>query len=323
MSTPQTPIRSGFGAASTAAEIVRGQDLTGKVAVVTGGSNGMGLEITRALVGAGATVVVPARDTAKAAAALAGIANVELLPMELTDPVSIDAFAATVLAAHPAIHFLIANAGIMGPPLVRDSRGYESQFSTNHLGHFQLTGRLWPALEAVHGARVVSVSSRGHQRSAMHFDDPNYTARPYDRWEAYGQSKTANALFAVGLDSRGAPFGVRAFSVHPGGVITELTKFMTDEEKARSPHFDADGQPVIDPENNMKTAEQGAATAVWCAVSPQLAGMGGVYCENCNIAPALPAESTDLLGVRPWATDPAAADRLWTLSEQLTGVTFP
>jgi len=323
LTTPQTPIHSSFGAASTAAEIVKDLDLTGKIAVVTGGSNGLGLETTRALAGVGATVVVPARDVAKATAALAGISNVEVYPMELTDPASIDALATTVLAAHSVLHILINNAGLMTPPLMRDARGYESQFSTNHLGHFQLTGRLWPALKAAHGARVVALSSRGHQFAAVDFDDWNFERHPYDPRRAYGQSKTANALFAVALDARGQRDGVRAFSVHPGGVITDLTKYMSKEALAKSGHLDAEGRPIIDPERNMKSPEQGAATAVWCAVSAELDGMGGVYCENCDIAPALAADSPELLGVRPWATDPAAADRLWTLSEQLTGVTFP
>ena len=323
MTTPQTPIHSGYGPAATAADIVKGLDLSGRVAIVTGGSNGLGLETTRALANAGATVVVPARDTARANAALAGIPNVEVHPMELTDPVSIDTFAATVLAAHPTIHILINNAGLMMPPLMRDSRGYESQFSTNHLGHFQLTGRLWPALKAARGARVVALSSRGHQFSGVDFEDWNFLTRAYDPRIAYGQSKTANALFVVGLDSRGQGDGVRAFSVHPGGIITDLSKYMPKEALAKSGYLDAEGKPIIDPERNMKSPAQGAATAVWCAVSPELNGMGGVYCENSDIAPALPADSTELLGVRPWATDPVAADRLWTLSEKLTGVSFP
>ena len=323
MTTPQTPIHSGYGPAATAADIVKGLDLSGRIAIVTGGSNGLGLETTRALANAGATVVVPARDTARANAALAGIPNVEVHPMELTDPASIDTFAATVLAAHPTIHILINNAGLMMPPLMRDSRGYESQFSTNHLGHFQLTGRLWPALKAARGARVVALSSRGHQFSGVDFEDWNFLTRAYDPRIAYGQSKTANALFAVGLDSRGQGDGVRAFSVHPGGIITDLSKYMPKEALAKSGYLDAEGKPIIDPERNMKSPAQGAATAVWCAVSPELNGMGGVYCENSDIAPALPADSTELLGVRPWATDAVAADRLWTLSEELTGVRFP
>jgi len=323
MTTQQVPIHSGFGAASTAAEVIKGLDLSGKVAVVTGGSNGLGLEVTKAFSRAGATVVIPARDLAKAEAAVAGIDRIELHPMELMDAPSIDRFASEVVATHPKVHFLINNAGIMANPLARDARGYESQFSTNHLGHFHLTGRLWPALKAAGGARVVSLSSRGHQRAGIDFDDWNFERRSYDPRVAYAQSKTANALFALELDRAGHDSGVRAFSVHPGGIITELTKFMSKEDLANSGHFDAEGKPIIDPERNMKSPAQGAATAVWCATSPQLDGMGGVYCENCDISLALPADSAELLGVRPWAMDPVAAERLWALSERLTGVTFP
>src|SRR5215472_19357139 len=222
MPTPRAPIGSGFGAASTAAEVIAGRDLTGKTAVVTGGYSGIGIETVRAFRSAGAKVVVPARDMAKAKANLADMPDVRLRIMDLLDPRSIDAFAEQFLRDKEKLHILVNNAGIMAPPLARDSRGYESQFSANHLGHFQLTARLWPALLNAHGARVVSVSSRAHQRAGMDFDDPQFQHRAYDRWEAYGQSKTANVLFAVELDRRGEASGVRAFAVHPGAVLTDL-----------------------------------------------------------------------------------------------------
>lgn len=320
MPTMQGPINSGFGAATTAGDVLAGYDLTGKNAIVTGGSAGMGLEATKALITAGAKVTVPARDVDKARKALGALPGTTVEPLDLTDPVSIDAFADSFLASDQPLHILINNAGIMGPPLIRDARSYESQFATNHLGHFQLTLRLWLALRRAERARVVSVSSRGHQHNGVDFDDPNFERRAYDPWIAYAQSKTANALFALGLDARGQAHGVRAFSVHPGGVITDLTKYMTAEALRASGFVDTDGRPVIDPERNMKTAAQGAATSVWCATSQQLDGMGGVYCENCDVAAALPGDSTDMLGVRPWAMDPELADRLWSLSEDLTGV---
>jgi NAD(P)-dependent dehydrogenase (short-subunit alcohol dehydrogenase family) len=319
MSAAQAPIGSGFGPATTAHEIVQGRDLSGKVAIVTGGAAGMGLETTRALLSAGVTVVVPARDREKALKALDALQGVELEALDLMDPESIDGFADRFLSSGRALHFLGNNAGIMGNPLVRDARGYESQFSTNHLGHFQLTVRLWPALRRAGGARVVSLSSRGHRRAGVDFEDPNFQTRAYDRWIAYGQSKTANALFAVALDALGEPHGVRAFSVHPGGVVTNLTQYMSTEEIRAAGAIDDQGRPIIDPARNLKTAEQGAATAVWCATSQQLDGRGGVYCENCDIALAVPADSTEELGVRPWAIDPDFADRLWVLSERLTG----
>src|SRR6201988_3291469 len=230
MSSKKAPIHSGFGATTTARETLHGIDLRGKFAIVTGGYSGIGLETTRALAEAGATVIVPARTPDKARQALSGIPRVEQSRLNLLDPGSIDAFASEFLASGRPLHMLINNAGIMATPLARDSRGYESQFSANHLGHFQLTARLWPALRNAHGARVVSVSSRAHQRAAMDFADPQFQHRPYDRWEAYGQSKTANVLFAVALDRRGEASGFRAFAVHPGAILTDLSRHMTDEE---------------------------------------------------------------------------------------------
>lgn len=323
MPTPQSPIASGFGAASTATEVIQGIDLTGKTIVVTGGYSGLGIETVRVLRAAGAKLFVPARDTAKATEALAAMPDVVVAPMDLLDPESIDRFAEHVLSQTDRLDILINNAGVMAAPLSRDARGYEMQFSANHLGHFQLTCRLWPALMRAGGARVVALSSYGHRRAGVDLHDPNFERRPYDRWEAYGQSKTANSLFAVALDSIGQRHHVRAFSVHPGGIITPLVRHMARAELEAGGIIDASGKPVIDPENNMKTPEQGAATTVWCATSPTLTGMGGVYCADCNIAPTLPRDdSPDLHGVRPRAIDPIAAGRLWQLSEQLTGVSL-
>lgn len=331
MSTAQAPIGSGFSAASTAADVIRGCNLTGKIAVVTGGASGIGVETTRALRSAGATVIVPARDRTRAAAALEGIDGVELEAMDLIDPASIDAFAERFLASGRPLHFLVNSAGIMAGPLVRDARGYESQLATNHLGHFQLVARLWPALRKADGARVVSVSSWGHRFSPVVFDDPNFERRDYDPWKAYGQSKTANILFALALDERGKAEGVRAFSLHPGTIVdTGLGKHLSVEQLRAAGVVDEHGKPILDPTRNLKTVEQGAATSVWCATSPRLAGMGGVYCENSDIAPPVSKEvaanpgdvstrkvGSMALGVMPYATDAEAARRLWTLSEEL------
>lgn len=319
--TPQAPIGSGFGAASTAAEVIAGRDLMGKTAIVTGGYSGIGVETVRAFRSAGAKIIVPARDMTKAKTDLADMPEVHLSAMDLLDPRSIDAFVEQFLRHNKTLHILVNNAGIMAPPLRRDTRGYESQFATNHLGHFQLTCRLWPALVAAGGARVVALSSYGHRRAGVDFHDPNFERREYDPWIAYGQSKTANALFAVALDSIGQRHDVRAFSVHPGGIVTDLIRNMSKAEIDACGIIDKSGNPIIDPENNKKTPQQGAATSVWCATSPQLNGMGGVYCEDCDIARALPTDdSKELHGVRPRATDPVAAGRLWQLSEYLTGV---
>lgn len=328
MPSKQAPIHSGFGPTTTARETLHGIDLRGKVAIVTGGYSGIGLETTRALAEAGATVIVPARTEDKARQALGSIPRVEQSRLDLLDPGSIDAFASEFLATGRPLHILINNAGIMATPLARDSRGYESQFSANHLGHFQLTARLWPALRNINGARVVSVSSSAHQRSAMDFADPQFQHRRYDRWEAYGQSKTANVLFAVALDRRGEASGVRAFAVHPGAILTDLSRHMTDEElrgyglsRDDKPGFIPAGKSVAEG-GDFKTLEQGAATSVWCATSAQLAEMGGVYCQDVDIAEVRQPDSAGNDGVSPWAIDPKAAERLWILSEDLTGMKF-
>ncbi|MGW2744030.1 oxidoreductase [Streptomyces sp. NPDC001450] len=326
MTTPQQPLHSGFGAASTAEEVIRGIDLTGKVAIVTGGYSGIGLETSRVLRAAGAEVVVPARDPKRARAALKEVDGVEVEPMDLMDPASVDVFAKTFLASGRPVHILVNGAGIMATPLTRDARGYEAQFATNHLGHFRLVARLWPALVAARGARVVSVSSRGIRFSPVVFEDLHFEHRPYEPFLAYGQSKSANALLAVELDRRGRAEGVRAFSVHPGMIVdTGLAKHLSEETLRAAGALDDEGRPVRDPARQMKTAEQGAATGVWCATSPQLAGLGGVYCENCDISPLVTAGDEaawyaggELPGVLPYAVDPQAAARLWEVSEQLT-----
>jgi NAD(P)-dependent dehydrogenase (short-subunit alcohol dehydrogenase family) len=318
MTTPQQPLGSGYGPASTAREIIGSTRLAGKTAIVTGGYSGLGLETARTLAEAGATVIVPARDVGKASAAVANIPGITLEPLDLMEPDSIDAFADRFLASGRPLHLLINSAGIMATPLIRDARGNEAQFSTNHLGHFRLTLRLWPALVQAGGARVVAVSSRGHQIAPVDFDDVNFERRPYDKWIAYGQSKTANVLFAVKLDEIGARFGIRAFSLHPGSILGPLARHLSAEEIAGFGALDADGKAVIAPERDMKTAQQGAATLVWCAISPLLAGKGGVYCENSDIAPITPPGGP--FGVNPWAIDTRSADRLWTLSETLAGI---
>ena len=316
MSTQQAPIPSGYGMRTDARDAIGGRGLKGRVAIVTGGYSGLGLETTKALAGAGATVIVPARTPDKAKAALAGIANVEQASLDLADPASIDAFADAFLSSKRKLDILINNAAIMASPLMRDARGYEAQFATNHLGHFQLTARLWPAMNK--GARVVSLSSIGHRRSPVNLEDPNFDTTPYDKWEAYGRAKSANSLFAIGLDKRAQAHGVRAFAVHPGGIMTDLQRFMPEEEKRAMGWIDENGKL----NDRFKTPSQGAATSVWCATNAQLDGKGGVYCEDCDIAQAVPADDKSFAGVRPWAIDPAIADKLWSLSEQMTGVRF-
>ncbi len=320
----QHPIDSGFTAADTAADVVAGIDLSGRTAVVTGGHSGIGLETTRALSAAGATVVVPVRYPDKARARLAGIDRVEIAQLDLNDATSVDRFADTFLATGRPLHVLVTSAGIMRVPLTRNTRGYEAHFATNHLGHFQLAVRLWPALRRAQGARVVAVSAWAHRLSPVHLDDPNFEHRPYDDWMGYAQSKTANILFALELDRRGEGDGIHGFSLHPGAIITtDLSPWATDADRRAMNLIDEAGNPIIDPERGAKTAEQGASTSVWCATNPILDGRGGVYCENNNISPVA-TENVEHgagqwpVGVAPHAIDPATAEALWTLSERLT-----
>jgi NAD(P)-dependent dehydrogenase (short-subunit alcohol dehydrogenase family) len=315
MTTAQHKIGSGFGAQSTADDVLQGIDLSGKLAIVTGGYSGLGLEATRALTKAGARVVVPARRPDAAREAVAGLDGVEVDELDLGDLESVRGFADRFLASGRTIDFMIDNAGIMACPETRVGPGWEAQFATNHLGHFALVNRLWPAIEPG-GARVVSVSSRAHHFSGMRWDDVQWS-HGYDKWEAYGQAKTANVLFAVHLDKLGADHGVRAFSLHPGGILTPLQRHIPREEMVERGWIDEQGN-ILNPKG-FKTPEQGAATEVWAATSPQLDGMGGVYLEDCDIAePATDGEERS--GVKAWATDPEQAARLWELSAELTGV---
>lgn len=326
MTNKQHPIGSGFTAASTAGDVLAGIDLSGRNAIVTAGHVGLGLETTRALADAGANVVVASRNPDTAVSALAGIDRVRVQQLDLMDPASIERFVAGY--GESPLHILINNAGIMGGDLVRDARGYEAQFATNHLGHFQLTNGLLPALRAAGGARVVEVSSYGHHLSDIRWDDPHFTAE-YDGMTAYGQSKTANVLFAVELDRRWADDGIRGYSLHPGGIVTTNLgpSFTLDDWRAMGLVDDND-QPIIDPDQDMKTPQQGAATQVFAATSPLLADIGGVYLANSDVAPlepdavpitidmgAGPLRTTP--GVTGYAVDPESAERLWELSEKL------
>ncbi|MFB7496191.1 SDR family NAD(P)-dependent oxidoreductase [Streptomyces sp. NPDC056161] len=313
--TAQHKIGSGFGATSTADEVLAGIDLTGRLAIVTGGYSGLGLETARALTRAGARVVVPARRPAVAQEALAGLDGVEVDELDLGDLASVRGFAERFLASGRDLDLVIDSAAIMACPETRVGPGWEAQFATNHLGHFALVNRLWPAIERG-GARVVSVSSGGHHFSGIRWDDVHWH-RGYDKWEAYGQAKTANALFAVHLDRLGRDAGVRAFSLHPGGILTPLQRYLPREEMVERGWIDEHGNP-LNPEG-FKTPEQGAATQVWAATSPRLDGMGGVYLEDCDIAEPAPADGKRT-GVKDWACDPEQAARLWTLSAELTGV---
>ncbi|MEV4363062.1 SDR family NAD(P)-dependent oxidoreductase [Nonomuraea sp. NPDC049625] len=313
MTTPQHKIGSGFGARSTADDVLHGIDLSGKLAIVTGGYSGIGLETTRALARAGAHVVVPARRREAAEEAVGGIGGVEVDELDLADLESVRQFAERFLATGRSVEIVIDSAGIMACPETRVGPGWEAQFATNHLGHYALVNRLWPAVAQGRG-RVVSVSSAGHRHAGIRWDDVQFE-RGYDKWQAYGQAKTANVLFAVQLDALGRDAGVRAFALHPGAILTPLQRHLRKEEMVAAGWIDEEGN-ALDP--TFKTPEQGAATQVWAATSPQLAGMGGVYCEDCDLAE--PTTEAVGPGVRDYAIDPEQAARLWALSAELTGV---
>jgi NAD(P)-dependent dehydrogenase (short-subunit alcohol dehydrogenase family) len=312
----QHSIGSAFGAESTAAEVIDGIDLAGTVAVVTGGYSGIGIETTRALSSAGATVIVPARRPQIASKQVEGIANTQVESLDLGDLDSVAAFASRLLDAGRSIDIVVDSAGIMATPETRVGPGWEAQFAINHLGHYALINRIWPLLAQDEGARVVSVSSRGHHRSPVRFDDPMFESSQYDKWVAYGQAKTANVLFAVQLDRLGQEAGVRALALHPGGILTQLTRYIDKQELIDAGWVNEDGTPGDFP---YKTPEQGAATQVWCATSPQLDDVGGVYCEDCDVAEIAPDGETSA-GVAPHAIDLDAAARLWQMSARFTGV---
>ena len=319
MPTAQAPIDSPFGYRSTAREVIAGIDLSGQTALITGGYSGLGTETVRALAQAGAHVIVGARRPDAALNDLAGIdGQISVLPLDLSDPALIDTFADSVAGVTDRIDIQINNAAVMANPLTRDARGYESQFATNHLGHFQLTARLWPLLAKSGKARVVSVSSIGHRLGGLDLDDVNFEQRPYDKWLAYGQAKSANALFALELDRLGQSAGVRSYAVHPGGIATPLQRHLTMEEQVKMGWFDEAGNA----HEAFKSTEEGAATSVWCAVSPVLEGAGGVYCEDCNIGALADGTTPRGAGVSAHIRDAATATALWAKSEEMTGVTF-
>lgn len=318
----QMPIGSGFNAKNTAFDVMEGVDLSGKVAIVTGGNTGIGLETTKSLAAAGATVIVPARNIEKARGNLDGISNVELYAMDLMDAESIDAFAEKFLQSGRPLHLLINNAGIMWVPLRRDRRGIESQLATNYLAQFHLAARLWSALKDANGARVVNVSSEGHQFAPFNFEDPNFLTRTYETLQGYGQSKTAVNLFSLELDIRARAHGIRAYSVHPGSIGgTELAREAPIELFQQMGFCDAEGNILPEVMASLKTVPQGAATTLWCATSPMLNDIGGVYCEDVEIA-ELVSDTTMEGGVKPYSLDEASAQKLWTLSENLAGVKF-
>ncbi|MDR6142651.1 NAD(P)-dependent dehydrogenase (short-subunit alcohol dehydrogenase family) [Microbacterium foliorum] len=296
--------------------MIAGTDLAGKTAIVTGGYSGLGLETVRALADAGVRVIVPARRVDAAQQALDGIAEAEVRGADLSDLDSVAAFTESVRRDGQPIDLVLNVAGIMATPFGHTAQGFESQFGTNHLGHFALVGGVADLLSD--HARVISYSSGGHFRSPVRFDDIDFATTPYDPWVAYGQSKTANALFAVGLARRGAERGILAFSVHPGGIMTELQRHVPREELLSRGWIDEDGTP----NPRFKTPAEGASTGLWAATATELIERSGAYCEDCSIKGIVAPDHSDMTtgGVKEWAIDPEAAERLWALSVSATGV---
>ncbi len=323
MTHKQHPLGSGFTAFSTADDVLAGVDLHGKNVIVTGGHSGLGLGTTRALAKAGASVTVAARDSERARLAVAGVGSIAVSQLDLTDPKSIDAFVSRWLSTGQPLHVLVNNAASVAPKeIVRDARGYEIQFATSHLGHFQLTLGLLPALRAAHGARVVNVSSGAQRFGQIRWDDVNF-ATGYNSSQAYAQAKKANVLFAVELDRRWSSDGVRGYAVHPGVVVGTALNGSAGPPALRAMGLiDEAGAPIIDPVAGKKTVPQGASTIVFAATNPQLAKIGGVYLKDNDIS-ALDDETRPLTAnsipseVASHSIDPEAAKRLWELSVEL------
>ncbi|WP_340615315.1 oxidoreductase [Xenorhabdus thailandensis] len=310
----QKPINSGFSASSTASDVLKGIDIKGKTAFITGGHSGLGYETTKALSEAGAHVVVGVRDMKRASNALSELTNITILPLDLSDINSVRTLAAYVNANRYIFDYVICNAGIMASPEKRVGPGWESQFATNHIGHYILVNLIWNNIRS--GGRIVCVSSAGHHNSPIRWDDIQFTSG-YDKWVAYAQSKTANVLFALQLDTYGKNRNIRAFSLHPGKIFTPLQRYLSYEEMANEGWMDKDGNP-IDPA--FKSPAQGAATEVWAATSSALIGLGGLYCEDRNITGLASDYEEPFVGVCEYAVDPVEALRLWNFTANLTGV---
>jgi NAD(P)-dependent dehydrogenase (short-subunit alcohol dehydrogenase family) len=316
-----------FGATSTTDEVLDGVDLRGKRALVTGVSAGLGVETARALLAHGAEVVGAARDLAKAKRARGEVNAVggnggkfELVELDLASLDSVRVCANALVDDGKPFDLVIANAGVMACPFGKTSDGFETQFGTNHLGHFLLVNRIAPLMKP--GARLVNLSSAGHRYSDVHLDDPNFERTPYDPWVAYGRSKTANILFAVEFDRRHKGEGIRAAAVHPGGIQTELSRHIGEEGiKQLVERINAQTRAAGEPDFKFKTIPQGAATTVWAGAVAAADAVGGRYCEDCHVAEIEP-DATKRAGVKPYALNPETAKALWAKSEELVGERF-
>lgn len=316
----QVPTQSPFDAKTDGSVVVADLDLAGKTAIVTGGYSGIGLETTRALAAKGVTVIVPVRSPEKATQSLAGLkGDIKTHALDLADLASVRSFAQAMNGQLDKLDMLINNAGIMACPEARVGPGWESQFGINHMGHFGLSMALRPLIKKTPNARVIALSSTAHKMSGIRWDDIQFKDSEYNKWKAYGQAKTANALFANALSRRLKETGGLAFSLHPGGIFTPLQRHLPKEEMVALGWIDEDGEPTELAKNGFKTPEQGCSTTLWAATSAALEGKPGVYCEDCDIAAPTEPDSAHARyrGVNEHAADNEAAERLWEISEQL------
>ena len=321
ISKQQKPTNSGFHSKTNADEIIKGIDISNKTAIVTGGYSGIGLETTKALVTAGAKVIIPAKRTEIACKNLEGIVpNEDIVEMNLENLNSVKKFTEDFKENFKKLDLLINNAGIMACPETRIGNGWESQFAVNHIGHFLLTKELMDTMAENDSARFVSLSSSAHSLTGMLWDDIHFQNNPYDKWMAYGQSKTASSLIAIEFHRRMVDKGVSGFSVHPGGILTPLQRHLQKEEMVALGWMDENGSPSEMAKNFFKTTSQGASTTLWCATSSSLNGIGGVFCEDCDIAKRKNEVDESLqryFGVADWAVDTEEASKLWDVTEKM------
>ncbi|HBW82823.1 MAG: oxidoreductase [Gammaproteobacteria bacterium] len=312
----QKPVNSDFGAKSEPSEVLEGIDLNGKVAMVTGGYSGIGIETVRGLKDAGAKVIVPARRTDVAKSELSGIVEEKnIVEMDLANPASVSRFVNEFQDSETPLDILINNAAVMACPKMPTKEGWDLQFAVNHIGHFILTKGLLNTMSKSLGARIVTLSSTGHKLSGIQWDDVHFE-ESYDKWKAYGQSKTAASLLAVEISNRGKDKGIKAYSVHPGGIFTPLQRHLEQEEMIALGWLGEDGELSEMAAANFKSTTQGAATSLWCATSPLLDDVSGVYCENCDVAARQEnGPMARYVGVADWAVDTDDASRLWDLTE--------
>ena len=315
ISEQQKPVDSGFGAKSEPTEVLKDIDLEGKVAMVTGGCSGIGLETTRALKEAGARVIVPARRKDVAKSALSGIVESEdILNLDLADPSSAQSFVNEFVDSGLSLDILINNAAVMACPQIPTKEGWDLQFAVNHIGHFIITKGLLPAMSSS-GSRIVTLSSTGHKLSGIQWEDVHFE-ESYDKWKAYGQSKTAASLLAVEISERMKDEGIKTYSVHPGGIFTPLQRHLEKEEMIALGWLGEDGELSEMAAANFKSPTQGASTSLWCATSPMLEEVSGVYCENCDVAVRQEdGPMARYIGVADWAVDTDEAAKLWDFTE--------